>query len=53
MLSDPDPKERALLDAAVERAVAAIECAIVDGIDVAMNRCNRDDGFDAGSEGAK
>jgi PTH1 family peptidyl-tRNA hydrolase len=53
VLSDPDPEERALLDAAVERAVAAIECAIIEGIDVAMNRSNRDDGFDTGTEPAK
>ena len=43
VLGDPTPDERALLDAAVERAVAAIECAIADGIDAAMNRYNRDD----------
>jgi PTH1 family peptidyl-tRNA hydrolase len=53
VLSDPDPEERAVLDAAVERAVEAIECAIAEGIDVAMNRSNRDDGFDAGPEPAK
>jgi PTH1 family peptidyl-tRNA hydrolase len=53
VLSDPGPEERALLDAAVERAMAAIECAIAEGIDVAMNRSNRDDGFDAGPEPAK
>jgi PTH1 family peptidyl-tRNA hydrolase len=44
VLSDPDPDERAVLDAAVERAIEAIECAIMDGIDAAMNRYNRDDG---------
>jgi PTH1 family peptidyl-tRNA hydrolase len=43
VLSPPTPDERAVLDAAVERAIAAIECAITDGIDAAMNRYNRDD----------
>ena len=38
----PTPEERALLDAAVERAIAAIECAITDGIEAAMNEYNRD-----------
>ncbi|HZP58639.1 MAG TPA: aminoacyl-tRNA hydrolase [Dehalococcoidia bacterium] len=43
VLSDPTPEERELLDAGVERAIAAIECAIAEGIDAAMNRYNRDD----------
>jgi len=43
VLSDPTPDEKALLDAAVERAIAAIECAIHDGIETAMNRYNRDE----------
>jgi len=42
VLSDPSPEEKKLLDAGVERAVEAIECAITDGIDAAMNRCNRE-----------
>ena len=42
VLSDPTPEERVLLDAAVERAIEAIECALTDGIDEAMNRYNRD-----------
>ena len=42
VLSDPTPEERELLDRAVERAIEAIECAIADGIDEAMNRYNRD-----------
>jgi PTH1 family peptidyl-tRNA hydrolase len=41
VLSDPPPDERALLDAAVARAVEAIEVAIAEGIEVAMNRFNR------------
>jgi PTH1 family peptidyl-tRNA hydrolase len=43
VLSPPTPEERAALDAAIERAIAAVECAIADGIDAAMNRYNRDD----------
>lgn len=42
VLSDPSPDEKKLLDAGVERAVEAIECAIAEGIDEAMNRYNRD-----------
>jgi PTH1 family peptidyl-tRNA hydrolase len=43
VLSDPRPDEKAVLDAGVDRAVEAIECAITEGIDEAMNRYNRDD----------
>lgn len=43
VLSDPTPAERELLDTAVERAIAAIECAITDGIEAAMNQYNRDE----------
>jgi PTH1 family peptidyl-tRNA hydrolase len=43
VLTDPTPEEREILDAAVERAIAAIECAIGEGIDAAMNLYNRDD----------
>lgn len=43
VLSDPTPAERELLDTAVERAIAAIECAIRDGIEAAMNQYNRDE----------
>jgi PTH1 family peptidyl-tRNA hydrolase len=43
VLSDPTPEERESLDAAVARAIEAIECAIADGIDIAMNKYNRDD----------
>jgi PTH1 family peptidyl-tRNA hydrolase len=43
VLSDPTPAERELLDAAVARAIEAIECAIRDGIEAAMNRHNRDE----------
>lgn len=41
VLSDPPPDERALLDEAVARAVEAIEVAIAEGIEAAMNRFNR------------
>lgn len=43
VLSDPTPAEREQLDRAVERAIAAIECAVTEGIEAAMNRYNRDD----------
>lgn len=43
VLSDPTPGQRAELDAAVERAIAAIECAITEGIEAAMNLYNRDE----------
>jgi PTH1 family peptidyl-tRNA hydrolase len=43
VLGDPTPDERRLLDAGVDRAVEAIECALRDGIDAAMNLYNRDD----------
>ena len=42
VLSDPDPDERRLLDAAVDRAIEAIECAIIEGVEAAMNKYNRD-----------
>ena len=42
VLGDPTPDEKAALDAAVERAIEAIECAVTDGIEAAMNRYNRD-----------
>ncbi len=42
VLSDPDPEERRVLDAAVDRAIEAIECAIAQGVEAAMNRYNRD-----------
>jgi PTH1 family peptidyl-tRNA hydrolase len=42
VLSDPAGEEKRALEAGVERAVEAIECAIVDGVDAAMNRYNRD-----------
>lgn len=41
VLSDPPPDERALLDDGVARAVEAIEVAIAEGIEAAMNRFNR------------
>ncbi len=41
VLSDPPPDERSLLDEAVARAVEAIEVAIAEGIEAAMNRFNR------------
>jgi PTH1 family peptidyl-tRNA hydrolase len=43
VLSDPTPEERDALDAAVARAIEAIECAVIEGIEAAMNRYNRDD----------
>ena len=43
VLGDPTPAEREELDKAVERAIAAVACAVQDGIEVAMNRYNRDD----------
>lgn len=43
VLGDPTPDERRLLDTGVDRAVAAIECAIAEGIEVAMNKFNRDE----------
>ncbi|MBI5285637.1 MAG: aminoacyl-tRNA hydrolase [Chloroflexi bacterium] len=42
VLGNPSPDERALLDAAVERAIEAIECAIAEGVEPAMNKYNRD-----------
>lgn len=44
VLSDPPPDEKAVLDAGVDRAVEAIEAALQDGVDAAMNVYNRDDG---------
>jgi PTH1 family peptidyl-tRNA hydrolase len=49
VLGDPTPEEREQLDAAVARAIAAIECAVTEGIEAAMNRYNRDDPAAAGS----
>jgi PTH1 family peptidyl-tRNA hydrolase len=43
VLSDPTPEEREQLDNAVERAIAAIECAVREGIEAAMNVYNRDE----------
>jgi len=43
VLSDPTPEEREVLDAAVARTIEAIECAVRDGIEAAMNRFNRDE----------
>ena len=50
VLSDPPPDERELLDTGVARAIEAIECAIAEGVDEAMNRYNRDDGATAAAE---
>lgn len=44
VLSDPEGDEKAALEAAADRAVEAIECAITEGIEAAMNRYNRDPG---------
>ena len=48
VLSDPPPDEKTQLDAGVARAVEAIECALAEGIEAAMNRYNRDDGPPSG-----
>jgi PTH1 family peptidyl-tRNA hydrolase len=48
VLSDPPPDEKAVLDAGVERAVEAIECALRDGIEATMNQYNRDGGGPTG-----
>ena len=37
-----DDEESRAIDAAVERAAAAVQCLLADGIDSAMNRYNRD-----------
>ena len=42
VLSDPPPDERTVLDAGVERAIEAIECALSEGVAAAMNKYNRD-----------
>ena len=42
VLSDPSPSEREVLDAGVDRAIEAIECALANGVDIAMNEYNRD-----------
>jgi PTH1 family peptidyl-tRNA hydrolase len=43
VLGDPSPDERRQLDAAVDRAVEAIELALAEGVEAAMNRYNSDD----------
>ncbi len=47
VLGDPSRDEKARLDEAVDRAVEAIEVALSEGIEAAMNRYNRDDGGEA------
>ena len=42
VLSDPPPHERDVLDAGVDRAIEAIECAVSEGVEAAMNLYNRD-----------
>ena len=42
VLSDPPPSEREVLDAGVDSAIEAIECALANGVDIAMNEYNRD-----------
>ena len=44
VLSRPPPAERALLDAAVERAADAVEFAAAHGLEAAMRHFNRVDG---------
>jgi PTH1 family peptidyl-tRNA hydrolase len=43
VLSEPRPDEKPTLDAGADRAAEAIECALRDGIEPAMNIYNRDD----------
>lgn len=43
VLSDPPPDERELLNAAIERVIAAIEVALADGVERAMGDLNRKD----------
>jgi peptidyl-tRNA hydrolase, PTH1 family len=45
-----DPDERSEVDATVTRAADAVECFLLDGIDVVMNRFNADPRKDAASE---
>lgn len=40
VLRRPSKAERAELDVAIEEATDAVECILVDGVDVAMNRFN-------------
>ena len=42
VLGEPTPEEHVLLEAAVERAADAVECAIAEGIEAAMNKYNRE-----------
>jgi PTH1 family peptidyl-tRNA hydrolase len=42
VLGEPTPAEKAVLDAGADRAVEAIESALRDGIEAAMNIYNRD-----------
>jgi peptidyl-tRNA hydrolase, PTH1 family len=43
VLSDPPPDEREVLDGGVARAIEAIECALDEGVEAAMNKYNRED----------
>ena len=52
VLSEPTPDEKAVLDAGADRAVEAIESALRDGIEAAMNIHNRDDGDAAAEDSA-
>ena len=47
VLGDPSRDEKAKLDLGVDRAIEAIEVALAEGIEAAMNRYNRDDGGEA------
>jgi PTH1 family peptidyl-tRNA hydrolase len=40
VLSDPEPEERDVLDAAVEGAIEGIEIALIEGIEAAMRQTN-------------
>ncbi len=52
VLANPPPDERAALDEAVNRAIEATLCVLAEGVEVAMNRFNREDGQSGGPSGA-
>lgn len=52
VLSEPTPDEKAILDAGADRAVEAIEFALRDDIEAAMNIHNRDEGSSSADDSA-
>jgi len=42
VLSDPTPEERASLDTATDKVIAAVACVLEHGVEAAMNRFNRE-----------